>query len=84
MTMTYNGPDEVVEKKRRSFVFYALISIYNLLILDSRCSLFQGALTIGFQATVWVYPFEILPLRLHQRGSSVSTACNWIFNYMIV
>lgn len=46
--------------------------------------LFQGAFTIGFQATVWVYPSEILPLRLRQRGSSVSTACNWIFNFMIV
>lgn len=39
---------------------------------------FQGAFTIGFQATVWVYPSEILPLKLRQRGSSVSTACNWI------
>jgi sugar porter (SP) family MFS transporter len=46
--------------------------------------LFEGAFTIGFQATVWVYPSEILPLRLRQRGSSVSTACNWIMNYMIV
>lgn len=46
--------------------------------------LFQGAFTIGFQATVWVYPSEILPLRLRQRGSSASTACNWIFNFMIV
>ncbi|PMD53232.1 general substrate transporter [Hyaloscypha bicolor E] len=45
---------------------------------------FQGAFTIGFQATVWVYPSEILPLRLRQRGSSISTAVNWIFNYMIV
>ncbi|KAA8571442.1 hypothetical protein MFRU_026g00540 [Monilinia fructicola] len=45
---------------------------------------FEGAFTIGFQATVWVYPSEILPLRLRQRGSAVSTACNWIFNYMIV
>jgi sugar porter (SP) family MFS transporter len=45
---------------------------------------FMGAFTIGFQATVWVYPAEILPLRLRQRGSSVSTACNWIINYVIV
>jgi hypothetical protein len=37
--------------------------------------LFEGAFTIGFQATVWVYPSEILPLRLRQRGSGVSTAC---------
>lgn len=46
--------------------------------------IFQGAFTIGFQATVWVYPSEILPLKLRQRGSSVSTACNWICNFIIV
>ncbi|KAF4554491.1 Sugar (and other) transporter-like protein 70 [Elsinoe fawcettii] len=46
--------------------------------------IFQGAFTIGFQATVWVYPTEILPLRLRQMGSSLSTAANWIMNYMIV
>lgn len=40
--------------------------------------IFEGAFTIGFQATVWVYPSEILPLKLRQRGSSISTACNWI------
>ncbi|KAK9368191.1 general substrate transporter [Lipomyces kononenkoae] len=45
---------------------------------------FEGAFTIGFQATVWVYPSEILPLRLRQRGSSISTAANWICNYIIV
>lgn len=45
---------------------------------------FQGAFTVGFQATVWVYPSEILPLGLRQKGSSLSTAANWIFNYMIV
>ncbi|KAG5912819.1 hypothetical protein E4U42_001797 [Claviceps africana] len=45
---------------------------------------FQGAFTIGFQATVWVYPSEILPLKLRQTGSSISTAVNWILNYMIV
>lgn len=39
--------------------------------------IFEGAFTIGFQATVWVYPSEILPLRLRQRGSAISTAANW-------
>jgi sugar porter (SP) family MFS transporter len=46
--------------------------------------LFEGAFTIGFQATVWVLPSELLPLRLRAQGSAVSTACNWIINYMIV
>jgi MFS family permease len=45
---------------------------------------YLGAFAIGFQSTVWVYPAEILPLKLRQRGSSVSTASNWIFNYMVV
>ena len=45
--------------------------------------IFQGAFTIGFQATVWVYPSEILPLRLRQRGSSISTASNWIIKYVL-
>ncbi|KKA24854.1 hypothetical protein T310_1122 [Rasamsonia emersonii CBS 393.64] len=45
---------------------------------------YLGAFAVGFQSTVWVYPSEILPLRLRQRGSSVSTASNWIFNYMVV
>ncbi|KAL2108180.1 hypothetical protein VUR80DRAFT_4146 [Thermomyces stellatus] len=45
---------------------------------------FQGAFTIGFQATVWVYPSEVLPLRLRQRGSSLSTAANWMWNYFVV
>ncbi|KAK5119251.1 hypothetical protein LTR85_007865 [Meristemomyces frigidus] len=46
--------------------------------------IFQGAFTIGFQAVVWVYPSEVLPLKLRQRGSSISTACNWICNFLIV
>jgi hypothetical protein len=31
-----------------------------------------------------VYPTEILPLRLRQKGSSISTASNWIINYAVV
>lgn len=46
--------------------------------------LYEGAFTIGFQATVWVYPSEILPLSIRQRGSAISTACNWIVNFAVV
>lgn len=45
---------------------------------------FQGALTIGFQATIWVYPSEILPLKLRHRGASISASLNWILNFLIV
>lgn len=44
--------------------------------------IFEGAFSIGFQATVWVYSFEILLLHLRQRGSAISTAAKWICNYM--
>lgn len=46
--------------------------------------LFETFFTIGFQATVWVYPSEVLPIRIRQRGSSLSTAANWICNYAVV
>ncbi|KAL1404841.1 hypothetical protein Q8F55_008451 [Vanrija albida] len=46
--------------------------------------IYMGLFTIGFQAVVWAYPSEILPLALRQKGSAISTACNWIFNYMVV
>ncbi|ELU38532.1 sugar (and other) transporter domain-containing protein [Rhizoctonia solani AG-1 IA] len=42
----------------------------NLLIANR----FMGLFTIGFQAVVWVYPSEILPLRFRAKGSALSTA----------
>lgn len=45
---------------------------------------YLGLFTTGFQAIVWVYPSEMLPLRLRAKGSAISTACNWITNYAIV
>lgn len=46
--------------------------------------LFEGCFTLGFQATVWVYPTEILPLRLRQKGSAISTAVNWLCSFLLV
>lgn len=43
----------------------------------------SGLFTIGFQAVVWVIPSEILPLRLRVKGSSVSTAINWILKQVL-
>jgi hypothetical protein len=45
---------------------------------------YMGLFTTGFQAVVWVYPSEILSLRLRQKGSAVATAVNWICNFAIV
>ncbi|CAE6459452.1 unnamed protein product [Rhizoctonia solani] len=43
---------------------------------------YLGLFTVGFQAVVWVYPSEILPLRLRAKGSALSTATNWLCNYL--
>ncbi|KAK9362935.1 general substrate transporter [Lipomyces starkeyi] len=46
--------------------------------------LFESAFTVGMQSTGWVYPSEILPLRLRAKGSAISTAANWISNFIVV
>ncbi|KAJ9110739.1 hypothetical protein QFC20_002780 [Naganishia adeliensis] len=45
---------------------------------------YMGLFTTGFQAVVWVYPSEVLPLAMRAKGSSISTAANWICNLAIV
>ncbi|SGZ27727.1 BQ5605_C026g10174 [Microbotryum silenes-dioicae] len=46
--------------------------------------LYLSLFTIGFQATVWVYPPEILPLRIRAKGTALATCCNWIINFTVV
>lgn len=48
------------------------------------CFLFLAVFTTGFQATVWFYPPEILPLRARARGNAIATACNWMNNFAVV
>ena len=31
----------------------------------------------------WLYPPEILPLSIRAKGASLSTACNWAFNWLV-
>ncbi|MBW0487047.1 hypothetical protein O181_026762 [Austropuccinia psidii MF-1] len=48
------------------------------------CFVYFGTFTTGFQATVWVYPPEILPMRIRAKGTALATACNWIINFSVV
>ncbi|KAI9333931.1 putative sugar transporter [Zopfochytrium polystomum] len=45
---------------------------------------FELFFSIGFQATVWLIPSEVLPLSIRTKGSALSTAANWICNYAVV
>lgn len=40
--------------------------------------LFMLFFSIGFQATVWMIPSEVLPLSIRTKGSALSTASNWV------
>ncbi|MCO5585460.1 hypothetical protein L7F22_039393 [Adiantum nelumboides] len=46
--------------------------------------IFELFFSIGFQATVWLIPSEVLPLRIRTQGSALSTASNWIMNFAVV
>ncbi|SPO31343.1 probable sugar transporter [Ustilago trichophora] len=45
---------------------------------------FEFFFSLGFQATVWLIPSEVLPLLIRTKGSALSTASNWIFNFVVV
>lgn len=45
---------------------------------------FELFFSLGFQATVWLIPSEVLPLLIRTKGSALSTASNWIFNFAVV
>ena len=46
--------------------------------------IFELFFSIGFQATVWLIPSEVLPLSIRTKGSALSTAANWICNFAVV
>lgn len=46
--------------------------------------LFEFFFSVGFQATVWMIPSEVLPLSIRTQGSALSTASNWICNFAVV
>lgn len=43
---------------------------------------FELFFSIGFQATVWMIPSEILPLNIRTQGSALSTGSNWVSRAM--
>lgn len=39
---------------------------------------------IGWLSTTWLYPAEIVPLKIRAQTNALSTSANWIFNFMVV
>ncbi|KAI0023633.1 sugar transporter family protein [Xylariomycetidae sp. FL0641] len=45
---------------------------------------FNSFFAIGWLGMTWLYPAEIVPLRIRAPANALSTSANWIFNFMVV
>jgi len=39
---------------------------------------------VGWLGMTWLYPAEIVPLKIRAPANAVSTTANWLFNFMVV
>jgi sugar porter (SP) family MFS transporter len=46
--------------------------------------LFQSFFTLGWQSNMWIYPSELLPLKLRLRGGAVAGVSQWLFTFLVV
>ena len=46
--------------------------------------LFEGCFTWGWMACVWVYPPEILPLKIRAKGAALAAAADFLGNFLVV
>ncbi|PWY96868.1 hypothetical protein BCV70DRAFT_109387 [Testicularia cyperi] len=44
---------------------------------------FNAAFGASWGPIPWLYPPEIMPLAFRAKGASLSTGCNWLFNYLV-
>lgn len=44
---------------------------------------FNTFFAIGWLGMTWLYPAEIVPLRIRAPANGLSTSANWIFNFMV-
>ncbi|KAK2759949.1 hypothetical protein FQN54_002685 [Arachnomyces sp. PD_36] len=45
---------------------------------------FNSFFAIGWLGMTWLYPAEIVPLRIRAPANALATSSNWIFNFMVV
>ena len=46
--------------------------------------MFNTFFAIGWLGMTWLYPAEIVPLRIRAPANAVSTTANWAFNFLVV
>ncbi|KAJ5183810.1 hexose carrier protein [Penicillium capsulatum] len=45
---------------------------------------FQTFFTLGWQSNMWIYPSELLPLKLRLRGGALAVVSQWMFTFLVV
>lgn len=45
---------------------------------------FQTFFTLGWQSNMWIYPSELLPLKLRGRGAALAVVSQWLFTFLVV
>ncbi|KAH8649036.1 general substrate transporter [Xylariales sp. PMI_506] len=45
---------------------------------------FNSFFAFGWLGMTWLYPAEIVPLRIRAPANALSTSANWIFNFLVV
>jgi len=45
---------------------------------------FEACFTWGWMATVWIYPAEILPLKIRSKGAALAAAADFLGNFIVV
>ncbi|KAK9455920.1 putative hexose carrier protein [Dipodascopsis uninucleata] len=46
--------------------------------------IFQTFFTLGWQSNMWVYPSELMPLKLRLRGGAIAVISQWLFGFVVV
>lgn len=46
--------------------------------------IFNTFFAVGWLGMTWLYPAEIVPLRIRAPANALSTSANWAFNFMVV
>ena len=46
--------------------------------------IFNTFFAIGWLGMTWLYPAEIVPVRIRAQSNALSTSANWIWNFMVV
>ncbi|KAI9299116.1 general substrate transporter [Neoconidiobolus thromboides FSU 785] len=45
--------------------------------------IFVAGFAFSWGPIAWIYPAEIFPMRVRSKGTSITTASNWLFNYIV-